>query len=42
MKTLKFLTLRRMEAVIFLVVFFAIFGTLGSIMGVPNMLNTLM
>jgi hypothetical protein len=31
-----------MEAVIFLVVFFAIFGTLGSIMGVPNMLNTLM
>jgi hypothetical protein len=31
-----------MEAGIFLVVFFAIFGTLGSIMGVPNMLNTLM
>jgi hypothetical protein len=42
MKSLKFLTLRRMEAGIFLVVFFAIFGTLGSIMGVPNMLNTLM
>lgn len=42
MKSLKFLTLRRMEAVIFLAVFFAIFGTLGSIMGVPNMLNTLM
>lgn len=39
---LKFLTLRRMEAGIFLVIFFAIFGTLGSIMGVPNMLNTLM
>lgn len=39
---LKFLTLRRMEAGVFLVVFFAIFGTLGSIMGVPNMLNTLM
>lgn len=39
---LKFLTLRRLEAGIFLVVFFAIFGTLGSIMGVPNMLNTLM
>jgi len=31
-----------MEAGIFLLVFFAIFGTLGSIMGVPNMLNTLM
>lgn len=31
-----------MEAIIFLVVFFAIFGTLGSVMGVPNMLNTLM
>ncbi len=42
MKSLKFLTLRRMEAGIFLLVFFALFGTLGSIMGVPNMLNTLM
>lgn len=42
MKSLKFLTLRRMEAGIFLLVFFTIFGTLGSIMGVPNMLNTLM
>lgn len=31
-----------MEAGIFLVVFFAIFGALGSVMGVPNMLNTLM
>ncbi len=39
---LKFLTLRRLEAGIFLLVFFGIFGTLGSIMGVPNMLNTLM
>lgn len=42
MKSFKFLTLRRMEAGIFLVVFFAIFGTMGHIMGVPNMLNTLM
>lgn len=39
---LKFLTLRRLEAGIFLIIFFGIFGALGSIMGVPNMLNTLM
>ncbi len=39
---LKFLTLRRIEAVIFLAVFFTIFGYLGSKMTVPNMLNTLM
>lgn len=42
MKSIKFLTLRRMEAGIFLLVFFLIFGILGSIMGLPNMLNTLM
>lgn len=42
MNTLKFLTRRRIEAGIFLIVFFGIFGTLGNIMGVPNMLNTLM
>lgn len=42
MRTLKFLTKRRIEAVIFLMVFFGIFGAVGHIMGVPNMLNTLM
>ncbi|MEF9985956.1 MAG: hypothetical protein RSC28_06070 [Bacteroidales bacterium] len=42
MNSLKFLTRRRIEAAIFLIVFFGIFGTLGNIMGVPNMLNTLM
>jgi len=31
-----------MEAFIFLLIFFAIFGYLGNIMGVPNMLNTIM
>lgn len=42
MKNLKFLTLRRIEAGIFLLVFFAIFGGIGVVMGVPNMMNTLM
>lgn len=42
LKDLKFLTLRKIEAGIFLVVFFTIFGYLGSVMGVSNMLNTLM
>lgn len=42
MNSLKFLTRRRIEAGIFLIVFFGIFGILGNIMGVPNMLNTLM
>lgn len=42
MRTLKFLTKRRIEAVIFLIVFFGVFGAVGYIMGVPNMLNTLM
>ena len=38
----KFVHLRQMEAFIFLLIFFAIFGYLGNIMGVPNMLNTIM
>ena len=42
MKKINFLTQRRWEAVGFLAVFFLIFGYMGSIMGVPNMLNTLM
>lgn len=42
MKNLKFLTMRRIEAGIFLLVFFGIFGTVGHVMGVPNMLNTIM
>ena len=42
MKNFKFLTLRRIEAVIFLVIFFCIFGYLGSKMSLPNMLNTVM
>lgn len=33
---------KRFEPYIFLVIFFLIFGGLGSVMGVPNMLNTLM
>ncbi|MFA7116942.1 MAG: nucleoside recognition domain-containing protein [Bacteroidales bacterium] len=39
---IKFTSLRRYEAIIFLIIFFAIFGYIGHIMGVPNMLNTLM
>ncbi len=42
MKNLQFLTRRRIEAGIFLVVFLGIFGGIGSVMGVPNMMNTLM
>lgn len=42
LKNLKFLTLRKIEAGIFLAVFFTIFGYLGGTMGVANMLNTLM
>ena len=34
--------LKKFEPLFFLVVFFIIFGALGSKMGVPNMLNTLM
>lgn len=39
---LKFVTRRSIEAVIFLIFFFGIFGYIGSIMGVSNMLNTIM
>ena len=39
---MKFLTKRRLEAGIFLLVFFAFFGGMGHVMGVPNMMNTLM
>lgn len=42
MKKMKFLTKRRLEAAIFLLVFFAFFGGMGYVMGVPNMMNTLM
>lgn len=42
MKKLKFLTRRRIEAAIFLIVFFGIFWAIGERMGVPNMMNTIM
>ena len=42
MKGLKFLTGRRIEAGVFLLVFFGIFGGLGYVMGVSNMMNTIM
>ena len=42
MKGMKFLTKRRIEAVAFLLVFFGFFGFLGSKMGLPNMMNTIM
>lgn len=42
MKGMKFLAKRRIEAVIFLIVFFAFFGFLGGKMGLPNMMNTIM
>ena len=42
MKGMKFLTKRRIEAVVFLLVFFGFFGYLGSKMGLPNMMNTIM
>ena len=35
-------SLKKFEPLFFLIVFFIIFGALGSKMGVPNMLNTLM
>ena len=41
-KQLSFLTRRSIEALCFLVVFFAIFGYLAHIMGLANMLNTIM
>lgn len=37
-----FLQQRRYEAIVFLVLFFCVFGYMGSIMGVANMLNTIM
>ncbi|MBE6343304.1 MAG: hypothetical protein E7065_07930 [Lentimicrobiaceae bacterium] len=42
MKGLKFLTKRRIEAAVFLIVFLGFFGFIGMRMGFPNMLNTLM
>lgn len=39
---LKFVTRRSIEAVVFLFFFFGIFGYIGSVMGVSNMLNTIM
>ncbi len=42
MKKINFLRNRRFEALFFLLVFFSIFGYLGSVMGLPNMLNTMM
>lgn len=41
-KSQKFLTRRSIEAGIFLLVFFLFFGYMASVMGLPNMLNTLM
>ena len=41
-KSFKFLTKRRIEAGVFLIIFFGIFGFIGSRMGLPNMLNTIM
>lgn len=41
-KSLKFLTRRRIEAGIFLIIFFGAFSYIGGIMGLPNMLNTIM
>ena len=42
MKKLNFLSKRLIEAVIFLVLFFAIFGYLAHVMSMNNMLNTIM
>lgn len=42
MKNLKFLTKRRIEAGIFLLIFFVFFGGLSYKMGMANMLNTFM
>ena len=39
---MNFLTKRRIEAIVFLLIFFGFFGYLGSIMGLPNMMNTIM
>ena len=42
LKNLKFTTKRTIEALIFLVIFFAIFGYIANRMGMANMLNTIM
>ena len=39
---MNFLTKRRIEAIVFLLIFFGFFGYLGSKMGLPNMMNTIM
>ena len=39
---IRFLTKRRLEAGIFLTIFFGTFAFIGSKMGFPNMLNTIM
>ena len=41
-KGMNFLAKRRIEAIVFLAVFFGFFGYLGSKMGLPNMMNTIM
>ncbi len=41
-KSLKFLTKRRIEAGIFLIIFLGTFTFIGNRMGLPNMLNTIM
>ena len=41
-KNSNFLLQRRYEAIVFLVLFFGIFGYIGHVMGVANMLNTIM
>lgn len=41
-KSLKFLTKRSIEAIIFIVLFIGAFGFLAQKMGLPNMLNTIM
>ena len=42
MKSMNFLAKRRIEALVFLLVFFGFFGFLGAKMGLPNMMNTIM
>lgn len=42
MKGMKFLTRRRIEASVFLLVFLGAFGYIGLQMGFPNMMNTIM
>jgi len=41
-KSLQFLTRRRVEAVLFLIIFLGTFSFIGGRMGLPNMLNTIM